>query len=240
MADYSREIARDALDLGAIKLNPSNPFQWASGFRMPIYNDNRMFLFNSDYRNFIANAFVGAVEPTIPNCEIVIAGTSTAGIPWASLVADRLGRPMIYIRDKPKDHGLKNQIEGIGAETDLRGRKVVVIEDLISTGGSSAAAVQAVRDANGECNHCFSLFNYGFDEAREMFQGHMAFDKEGTKVLNPACDVKSLLTYDVLLEVAQETGYLSSDQVKVLAEWRADPFGWGEKRGFPRIIKEKK
>ena len=221
--DYEREIARAGLEIKAIKLRPDDPFTWASGFRMPIYNDNRMFLFHPNHRALLAEGFGNLLESEkIPYD--VVAGTSTAGISPATTLADSLKQPMIYVRDKPKDHGLKNQIEGIDAESDLRGRRVVLVEDLISTGGSSAKAVQAIRDANGECNYCISIFNYGLDKAAQAFDS-----------LDPKCNVRSLLTYDTLLEVAKETGYINDQQAKMLAEWRADPFGWGEKHGFPKV-----
>jgi len=221
--DYGKELAKAGLDINAIKLRPDDPFTWASGYRMPIYNDNRMFLFFPEHRKLIREGFINLVKD-IPY--EVIAGTSTSGIPPATTLADSLGKPMIYVRDKPKDHGLKNQIEGIDAEYDLQRRKVVLIEDLISTGGSSARAVQAIRDANGECNYCVSIFNYGLDKAVQAFDS-----------LDPRCEVRSLLTYDTLLEVAKETGYINNQQEKMLAEWREDPFGWGEKHGFPRVEK---
>lgn len=219
--DYGREIAKAGLDINAIKLKPNDPFMWSSGYRMLIYNDNRMFLFFPEHRKLIREGFINLVKD-IPY--EVIAGTSTSGIPPATTLADSLGKPMIYVRDKPKDHGLKNQIEGIDAEYDLQRRKVVLIEDLISTGGSSARAVQAIRDANGECNYCVSIFNYGLDKAVQAFDS-----------LDPRCEVRSLLTYDTLLEIAKETGYINDQQEKMLAEWRANPSGWGEKHGFPKV-----
>lgn len=221
--DYERQIARAGLEINAIKLRPDNPFTWASGFRMPIYNDNRMFLFHPEHRSLLARGF----EEILQSEEIpydVIAGTSTAGIPPATTLADHLGKPLIYVRDKPKDHGLQNQIEGIDAESDLQSRKVILVEDLISTGGSSAKAVQAIRDAKGKCDYCISIFNYGLDKAVQAFDG-----------LNPRCEVRSLLTYDTLLEVAREKGYVNEQQAKMLADWRADPFNWGEKHGFPKV-----
>jgi len=221
--DYERKIAKAGLEINAIKLRPDDPFTWASGFRMPIYNDNRMFLFHPEHRGLLAEGFRNLLQSEAIPYD-VIAGTSTAGISPATTLADSLKQPMIYVRDKPKDHGLKNQIEGIDAESDLRGRRVILVEDLISTGGSSAKAVQAIRDANGECNYCVSIFNYGLDKGIQAFE-----------VLNPKCEVRSLLTYDTLLEVAKETGYIDSQQAKMLAEWRTDPFGWGEKHGFPKI-----
>ncbi len=231
-------IAKSGLDIKAIKLSPDKPFVWASGYQMPIYNDNRMFLKNTKHRALIATSFIDLFCYNNIHWEI-IAGTSTSGIPPATTLADLTESPLIYVRDKPKDHGLKNQIEGIDAESDLEGRKVILIEDLISTGGSSVSAVQAIRNARGECNYCLSIFNYGFKEAEEMFQGKRPYDKEKTKFLETPCQVKSLLTYDKLLEVAKETGYINSEQEKMLAEWRTDPFNWGEKHGFPKVNRGK-
>ena len=219
--DYGKEIAKAGLDIKAIKLRPDDPFTWASGFRMPIYNDNRMFLFNDEDRKLITKSFYDLASDLGFS---VIAGTSTSGIPWGTLLANKFKSPFIYVRDKPKDHGLKNQIEGIDAESDLGGHVAILIEDLISTGGSSARAVQAIRDANGTCNYCLSIFDYGLDKAVQAFGN-----------LNPKCEVKSLLTYETLLETAKETGYINDQQTEMLAEWRADPFGWGEKYGFPKV-----
>ncbi len=204
-------------------LNPDNPFQWASGYRMPVYNDNRMFLFFPEIRETIATGLSYIIETEAISFDVV-AGTATAGIPHGTTLADMLRLPYIYIRDKPKSHGLRNRIEGIDAESDLGGREVIVIEDLISTGGSSAAAVEAVREANGSCNWCLAIFSYGLDRAEEHFSA-----------LQPPCQVRSLLTFDTLLDVASSGGYLTDEQISMLAEWRADPFNWGEKHGFPRV-----
>ncbi|MBD3318937.1 orotate phosphoribosyltransferase, partial [Candidatus Woesearchaeota archaeon] len=127
--------------------------------RMPVYNDNRLFLFSPEHRRMICDGFQSLLDERCLSVDVV-AGTSTAGIPHGIVLADRLSLPFIYIRDKPKGYGLQNQIEGIDAESDLEERIVVVIEDLISTGGSSARAVCAVRDANGRVNHCLSIFNW--------------------------------------------------------------------------------
>jgi len=223
--DYGKEIARISLDIGSIKLRPGDPFTWASGYRMPIYNDNRMLLFYPEYRVLIANGFKEIIDKEKIECDI-IAGTSTAGIPHATILADLLNKPLIYIRDKPKDHGLKNQIEGLDADKDLDGKKVIVIEDLISTGGSSAKAVQAVRDAKGKVEYCLSIFSYGLDKAKNEFD-----------VLPEKTEVRSILTYDVLLETAKEIDYLTIAQIDLLADWRKDPFNWGAKHGFPKIEK---
>jgi len=223
--DFGKEVAKAGLEIKAIKLNPNNPFLWASGYQMPIYNDNRMFLFYSGYRELISMGFSGILKSEEIDYE-VIAGTSTAGISPATTLSDKVQKPLIYVRDKPKDHGLKNQIEGIDAESDLQGRRVVLIEDLISTGGSSARAVQAIRDANGECDYCLSIFNYGLDKAVQEFNS-----------LNPRCEVFSLLTYDRLLKIAKENKYIDNEQIEMLDEWRNNPFEWGEKYGFPKLKK---
>ncbi len=238
--DLARQIAREGLSIGAIKLNSENPFTWASGFRMPIYNDNRMFLFHPDARELIAEGFKGLIYENSESRHrmgLVIAGTSTAGISPATTLADKLRKPLVYVRDKPKDHGLKNQIEGIDASSDLSGYNVFLIEDLVSTGGSSAKAVQALRDANANCDYCFSIFNYGFDEARRMFSGEVAFDKDSRTLKSP-CNTSSLVRYDLLLQVARDERYVDASQIKMLEEWREDPFGWGEKRGFARVEKK--
>ena len=232
---FGEAIAKAGLEIKAIKLRPDNPFTWASGFRMPIYNDNRMFLSHPKYRSLIANGFSSLLQREGIAFDY-IAGTSTAGISPATTLADQINAPMIYIRDKPKGHGLQNQIEGIDAESDLEGKRIVVVEDLISTGGSSAGAVQGVRNAKGTCDYCVSIFNYGLDKANQMFSGEIPFNKNGDK-LDPLCNVRSLLNYDTLLRVARETNYVTEDQAEMLAGWRADPFGWGEKHGFPKVEK---
>jgi orotate phosphoribosyltransferase len=189
---------------------------------MPIYNDNRMFLFHPQMRRTIAQGLADIIRVRKIDPQVV-AGTATAGIPHGALLADLLALPYIYIRDKPKAHGLQNRIEGLDADSDLEGRSVVVIEDLISTGGSSARAVEAVREANGVCNWCLSIFGYGLEKAAEQFEA-----------LNPPCAFSSILTFPVLLDVARSGGFLSEDQINLLADWREDPFGWGEKHGFPK------
>lgn len=234
MRDFGREVALAALEIKAIKLNTENPFQWASGYRMPIYNDNRMFLFYPEYRKLIRNALKDITDQLSFS---VIAGTSTAGISPATSLADHYGSPLIYVRDKPKDHGLRNQIEGIDAEEDLKGHYVLLIEDLISTGGSSAAAVQAIRDAKGVCDYCVSIFNYGLNVADDIFEGRSDFNNNGGR-LQGRCNVDSILSYDILLAIAKEEGYLKDRDVIALEEWRANPFGWGEKKGFPRVVKK--
>ena len=218
--DYGYELAKIALDVGAIKLRPNDPFTWASGYRMPIYNDNRLLLGSASHRALVAEGFeylIGARGIRVD----VIAGTATAGIPPATTLADRLKLPLVYIRDKPKEHGMRNQIEGIDGDKSLEGRSALVVEDLISTGGSSFKAVEAARAADGQVSHLFSIFNYGLAEAAKLFS-------DGN------CEVHSLLWYPALLEVAKVEGRIIPADMAVLEEWRLDPFNWGEKRGFPK------
>ncbi len=192
---------------------------------MPIYNDNRMFLFHPEARRLIARGLADIVAREGIDPEVV-AGTATAGIPHGALLADLLTLPYIYIRDKPKGHGLRNRIEGLDADSDLEGRRVVVIEDLISTGGSSARAVQAVREADGAAEWCLSIFSYGLKKADDQFGA-----------LAPPCRYTSLLTFPVLLDVARSGEFLSGEQIALLEAWREDPFGWGEAHGFPKVEK---
>ncbi len=229
MVNFGIELAKRALRIQAIKINPVIPFQWASGFWMPIYNDNRMLLSDHSARKLIAQGFSSIIKKKQISFDIV-AGTSTAGIPHAETLADLLEKQMIYIRDKPKDHGLKNQIEGIDSNKNLFGLEAIVVEDLVSTGGSSLKAVQAVRNARGKVRFMFSIFNYGFSETEQEFK-------------EEEIQLESLLTYETLLKVAVAENYISESQLKSLEEWRKDPFNWGEKHGFPkgekRIFKEK-
>ena len=222
MVNFGVEIAERSLKIKGIKLNPENPFQWASGFKMPIYNDNRLLLNDPDTRKLVAEGFSEIITERKIKCD-VIAGTATAGIPHATTLADKLRKPLIYIREKPKDHGLKNYIEGIDSESTLKSLDVLVIEDLVSTGGSSLKAVQAVRNIHGKVNHMLAIFNYGFQETQEQFD-------------EADCELTSLLTYDVLLDVAVREKYISENQLLALKEWRADPFNWGEKHGFPKGV----
>ncbi len=223
---YGPGIARKALDMEAIRLSPSDPFQWASGYRMPIYNDNRRLLADPEARALVANGFRALLE-VLPLEFDNIAGTATAGIPHATSLADRMGKPLSYVRSSGKDHGLKNLIEGLGADGSYHGRKVVLIEDLISTGGSSIKAVQAVREAGGDIAWCLAIFTYGLQASVEAFSA-----------LDPPCEVVTLLDYDMMVATAQETGYVDETGAALLREWRMDPFGWGAAHGFPPVGKE--
>lgn len=220
---YGPLLAEQALEMGAIRLSPDDPFQWASGYRMPIYNDNRQFLAKAQSRKLICDAFVEMLESLDYRPEN-IAGTSTAGIPHATTLADRLQLPLTYVRSAGKDHGLHQQIEGLGRSGSYGGCKVVLIEDLVSTGGSSIKAVEAIVAAGGNCPHCLAIFTYGLQASVDAFAA-----------LTPPCDVHTILNYDIMVSTAQKTGYVDANGAILLHEWRQDPFGWGEKHGFPPV-----
>lgn len=211
---YARMIAETALEIGAFKLRPEKPFVWASGYKMPVYNDNRMLIYNPEHRMMITNGFELLIEQESIEFDI-IAGVLTGGVPHAVSLANALEKPFIYVRDKPKSHGMKNQIEGIDADKNLQNKKVLVIEDLISFGGSSAKAVQAVRNAKGECDWCLSIFSYDFPEAKKEFNK-----------LEPPCNYKSILYYPTLLEMAVNKKCINEDQFNLLLKWRKNPMNW--------------
>jgi len=229
--DYSlqklqQNIIAKALEIGAIKIRPADPFTWASGYRMPIYNDNRMLLAHPETRAMVIAGLYRLLRDEGIQPE-VIAGTATAGIPWGSILAHELELPFAYIRDKAKDHGLKNRIEGLDSDKDFNNAKVVVVEDLISTGRSSVDAVEAAKQAKGNIYSCLSIFNYGFPEAQKLFAD-----------LTPPCMVQSLITYPILLEEAVRVNYLKSEQIDMLKDWSNNPLQWGENNGFPKVEKK--
>jgi orotate phosphoribosyltransferase len=208
--DYSKKIASYLLQSKAIKLQPANPFTWASGWKSPIYCDNRKTLSFHDVRSFVKNAFAETIKNEFKQFD-VIAGVATGAIAQGALVADVLEKPFCYIRSAPKDHGLTNLIEG-----NLQpGQKVVVIEDLISTGGSSLKAVEAVRNAGAEVVGMVAIFTYGFPTAINNFE------KANVKLI-------TLSNYNALIELALETGYIEAGQVEVLKKWREAPEVWGK------------
>ncbi|MGM0431973.1 MAG: orotate phosphoribosyltransferase [Spirochaetota bacterium] len=223
--DVGLQLAEQAFSMGAIRLNTENPFRWASGYRMPIYNDNRQLLQSPSVRKLIADGFRQLLEALSYKPDHV-AGTATAGIPHATTLADMLGLPLSYVRSSNKDHGLGNKIEGLPPEGSYQGEEVVLIEDLLSTGGSSIAAVQAVRGAEGRLPYCLAIFTYGLETAKENFAA-----------LDPDCTPLTILTYDLMVEAAQASGYITSTQAASLTEWRESPFTWGEQRGFSREVR---
>jgi len=210
----SSKLSRMALESGAIRLSPEKPFTWASGYKMPIYNDNRLLLGKAEYRSFIAQIFAKYSEASVDNVD-VISGTATAGIPHATTLADRLSKPLIYVRATTKSHGMGNQIEG----PLVPGQKVLLIEDLISTGGSAINAVNAIREVGGIVENCFCIFSYGFIEARQRFDE-----------IN--CQYQSILTFPDLLKEAESMQMLPNDQIESLRIWHKEPFKWAENNGF--------
>jgi orotate phosphoribosyltransferase len=202
------KIAGMLLQIQAIKLNTEKPFSWSSGWKSPIYCDNRLSLSYPQIRNTIKNALVQAIRENFFTAQS-IAGVATAGIAQGALVADILDLPFLYVRPKPKDHGMENLIEG----KVVRGQKTVVVEDLVSTGGSSLKATQALREAGLEVLGMVSIFNYGFDIATRNFY-------DANTSLISLCDYTNLLKY------ALEQQYISEEQMISLKAWRVDPTSW--------------
>ncbi|MDB5032424.1 MAG: orotate phosphoribosyltransferase [Mucilaginibacter sp.] len=197
------------MQIKAIKLQPNNPFTWASGWKSPIYCDNRITLSHPTIRTYIRQQLATVIQEKFGSVGC-IAGVATAGIPQGVLVAQELGLPFIYVRAKPKDHGTGNLIEG----DILTGKRVVVVEDLISTGNSSLQAVSALRDAGYDVAGLAAIFSYGFDIAEENF-----------KAAN--CPYITLSNYTALLSYAEQNQYISRKDVEVLREWRESPSTWG-------------
>lgn len=200
-----KEIAKGLLDIGAVFLRPDEPFTWASGIKSPIYCDNRLILTDTDMRNKVENAIAETVKAEYPEAEVLM-GTSTAGIAHAAIAAHILGLPMGYVRSGAKDHGRNNRIEG----KLEKGQKVVVIEDLISTGGSVIEVVDALREAGAEVLGIVSIFTYGMKKGLERLE---------------AADVRnvSLSDFDAALEAAAETGYIKEADIKRLLAFRENP-----------------
>lgn len=205
---FARELAGDLLDINAVILRPNEPFTWASGWNSPIYCDNRLTLRHPQIRKKIAANFVKIIQSEFPNTD-VITGTATAGIPHAAWVAGSLDKPLAYVRAKPKTYGMGNQIEGGVA----KGESTVVIEDLISTGGSSISVVNALQFVGAEVEAVISIFNYGFEKASKNFE------KVNVPVFN-------LTDYNTLVDVAVEKGFVSSEDLEQLASWRLSPDTW--------------
>ena len=203
------DLVSGLLDAGAVRLSPRSPFTWASGLRAPIYCDNRQLLGFPELRTAIKHALsaqAALAQPTL------IAGTSTAGIPWAALVADELGLPMAYVRPEPKKHGMARQVEGPHAD----GHRVVLIEDLISTGGSSIKCVEALRHEDAQVLEVLALFSYGLPQADQAF-------------LAAQVELKVLATFEELALRARDKGILDGRDAASLAEWRSDTAGWSKR-----------
>ncbi len=210
MQDVKEQLAKELLAIKAIKLQPANPFTWASGWKSPFYCDNRKTLSYPALRTYIKNEFAKLIKANFPEVE-VIAGVATGAIAQGALVADLLELPFVYVRSAPKDHGLENLVEGYLPE----GAKVVVVEDLISTGGSSLKAVNALRNMNSKVIGMVASYTYGFPVAKE------AFEKADVRLL-------TLTDYEAVVETALKTGYISEVQIETLHEWRKNPSEWGK------------
>ena len=208
MDKLKKDFASKLLKVKAIKLQPNNPFTWASGWKSPFYCDNRKTLSYPELRNYVKLELVHAILEQFPEAEAV-AGVATGAIAQGALVADELNLPFVYVRSKPKDHGLENLIEG-----ELKpGMKVVVVEDLISTGGSSLKAVEAIRKNACEVVGMVASYTYGFPVAKQ------AFEEAGVKLV-------TLTDYEHVVSEALETGYITENDVELLHEWRKDPANW--------------
>lgn len=208
-SEIEQKVAEFLLQIKAIKLQPNNPFTWASGWKSPIYCDNRITLSHPSIRTYIRQKLTTLIQEEFGSVA-VIAGVATAGIPQGVLVAQELGLPFIYVRAKAKEHGRGNLIEGEFSP----GQRVVVVEDLISTGNSSLQAVQALRDAGCEVAGLVGIFNYGFDAADENFK-------------NAKCRFVTLSNYNALINYAAEHSFVSAGDLKLLRKWREDPQNWG-------------
>jgi len=210
MDKIRNQVARELLRISAVKVQPEAPFTWASGWRSPFYCDNRKTLSYPDVRGLIRDSLCAVISQSFPEFD-VIAGVATGAIAQGALVADRMGKPFVYVRSAPKDHGLANLIEG-----DLKpGSRVMIVEDLVSTGMSSLKAVDAVRNAGCEVVGMVASFTYGFPVAEEAFASH------GVKLV-------TLTDYPAMLEAAVTSGYIKSDSLQTLNEWRKNPSEWGK------------
>ena len=209
MEDTEKKVSEYLMQIKAIKLEPTNPFTWASGWKSPIYCDNRKTLSYPEIRDYIKNEFVRIINEKYPETQ-VIAGIATGAIAQGALVANELDLPFVYVRSSQKQHGLENKIEGVAN----KGEKVVVVEDLISTGGSSLNAVDALRRAGLKVLGMVAIFTYGFPLAEQNFE-------------RAECELNTLSNYKVLIDQALETGYIDEKDVSMLMKWRENPGEWG-------------
>lgn len=210
MESVEKSVAKSLMDIKAVMLRPEKPFVWASGWNSPIYCDNRRLLSYPEARENVCRWMADIIAAKYPDAE-VIAGVATGAIAHGYLVAHLLGKPFIYVRPKPKDHGTGSQIEGILES----GAKVVIVEDLISTGKSSLAAADALVKAGADVQGMAAIFSYNFNVARKAFE-------------DSDIELTTLSNYDVLIDVAHETGYVKEADIEVLKEWRYSPSTWGK------------
>jgi len=208
-SEIEQKVAEFLLQIKAIKLQPNNPFTWASGWKSPIYCDNRVTLSHPSIRTYIRQKLAALIQEEYGSVAIV-AGVATAGIPQGVLVAQELGLPFIYVRSAPKDHGTGKLIEGEYSE----GQRVIVVEDLISTGKSSLQAVEVLRNAGLEVAGLVAIFNYGFDAAEENFKA-------------AKCRYSTLSNYSALVDYAAKHSFVSEEDLQLLRKWRENPSEWG-------------
>ena len=210
METVEKAVAKSLMDIKAVMLRPENPFTWASGWNSPIYCDNRKILSYPEIRENVCRWMADIIKEKYPEVE-VIAGVATGAIAHGYLVAHILGKPFCYVRPKPKDHGTGSQIEGLLP----KGSKVVIVEDLISTGMSSLAANNALVQAGADVMGMVAIFTYNFNKARQAFE-------------DANVELTTLSNYDTLIEVAHEIGYVKESEIEVLKEWRLSPSTWGK------------
>lgn len=214
MNNTSETVAKTLLKLKAVTLNPVKPFRYASGILSPVYTDCRILIGYPKERNQIRDLYIEAIKESGIEFDIV-AGTATAGIPHAAWIAEKLNLPMIYVRGAAKDHGKENLVEG----PLEKGQKVIVIEDLVSTGESSINSVNSIRALGGEVSHVFSIITYGIGKGTEAF-------KENN------LELISLTTFEQVVKEAKSQGYLNEEESEIVLDWISDPSGWAKRRGL--------
>lgn len=205
--DRAQKVAKVLLDTEAVRLNVKEPFIYVSGIKSPIYCDNRKVIGYPQGRNTIVEGFIELLEKKDYD---VVAGTATAGIPWAAFIAEKLEKPMSYIRSKKKEHGAGKQIEG----ADLEGKRVIVIEDLISTGGSSIKAVEAAKEAGAAHVEVLAIFSYEFEKAAKSFE-------------DADCEWETISSFSTLIKLAEDEKYLNAEEAEIALKWNKNPGEWG-------------
>lgn len=214
MDNVAKTVARTLLELNAVTLNPKKPFHYASGIISPVYTDCRVLMAYPDKRAEIRDLYIEAIEKSGVKFDVV-AGTATAGIPHAAWIAEKLNLPMVYVRGKAKDHGKENLMEGI----IKKGQKVIVIEDLVSTGESAINSVNAIRAAGGEVSHVFCIITYGMAQAEKNFRENNL-------------NLVSLTTFAQVVSEAEKMGTIKKEDIQIILDWTEDSQNWGKKQGF--------